>query len=32
MYVVRQWSVRNARALEICYGAFERTLVALHPV
>jgi Methylene-tetrahydrofolate reductase C terminal len=32
MYAVRQWSVRNARALEIFYGAFERTLVALHPV
>jgi hypothetical protein len=32
MYAVRRWSVRNARAMEIFYGAFERTLVALHPV
>ncbi len=32
MYAVRRWSVRNARALEIFYSAFERTFVALHPV
>jgi Methylene-tetrahydrofolate reductase C terminal len=32
MYAARRWSVRNARVLEIFYGAFERTFVALHPV
>ena len=32
MYAVRLWSVRHARALERFYSAFERVLVALHPV
>ena len=32
MVVVRRWSVRHARGLEIFYAAFERVLVALHPV
>ena len=32
MYVVRHWSVRHARGLEIFYDAFEWLLVALHPL
>ena len=32
MVAVRRWSVRHARGLEIFYAAFERVLVALHPV
>ncbi len=32
MYLVRRWSVRNARLLETVYDAFERFLVAMHPV
>jgi len=32
MRVVRRWSVRHARGLEIFYQAFERALVALHPL
>lgn len=32
MYVVRRWSVRNARLLEGFYHAFESTLVRLHPL
>ena len=32
MYSVRRWSVRHARGLERFYAAFERVLVALHPV
>lgn len=32
MYAVRRWSVRHARGLETFYAAFERVLVALHPV
>jgi hypothetical protein len=32
MYAVRLWSVRHARGLETFYKAFERTLVALHPL
>ena len=32
MYSVRRWSVRHARGLEVFYAAFERVLVALHPV
>jgi Methylene-tetrahydrofolate reductase C terminal len=30
-YAVRRWSVRHARAMEACYGVFERAVVALHP-
>ncbi|MCY7306440.1 MAG: methylenetetrahydrofolate reductase C-terminal domain-containing protein [Rhodoferax sp.] len=32
MYFMRGWSVRHARGLEVFYAAFERVLVALHPV
>ncbi len=32
MYAVRRWSVRHARGLEVFYAAFERALVALHPL
>ena len=32
MVAVRRWSVRHARGLERFYAAFERVLVALHPV
>lgn len=32
MYIVRRWSVRNARLLEAVYDGFERFLVAMHPV
>ena len=32
MYAIRLWSVRHARGLEAFYGAFERTMVALHPL
>lgn len=32
MYIVRRWSVRNARFLEAVYDVFERMLVAMHPV
>jgi hypothetical protein len=32
MYSVRRWSVRHARGLEIFYNAFERVVVALHPL
>jgi len=32
MYSVRRWSVRHARGLEIFYNAFERGVVALHPL
>jgi hypothetical protein len=32
MYAVRRWSVRQARLLEVVYNAFERIMVALHPL
>ncbi len=32
MYIVRRWSVRNARFLEAVYDVFERMLAAMHPV
>jgi hypothetical protein len=32
MYAVRQWSVRNARALEWLYNKFATTLLSLHPL
>ena len=32
MYAVRRWSVRHARGMEVFYAAFERVLVALHPL
>ena len=32
MYAVRRWSVRHAGALETFYQAFERVMVALHPL
>ena len=32
MYAVRLWSVRHAKGLNRFYKAFERVLVALHPV
>jgi hypothetical protein len=32
MYAMRRWSVRHARGMETFYRAFERALVALHPV
>jgi hypothetical protein len=32
MYAVRLWSVRHARGLERFYAAFERAIVALHPL
>ncbi len=32
MYALRLWSVRHARGLEAFYGAFENTMVALHPL
>ncbi len=32
MYAVRLWSVRHARGLNSFYRAFERVLVALHPL
>jgi hypothetical protein len=32
VYAVRHWSVRHARGLNAFYNAFERLLVALHPL
>lgn len=32
MYAVRRWSVRHAAGLEVFYAAFERVVVALHPL
>lgn len=32
MYAVRLWSVRHARGLNAFYRAFEKALVALHPL
>lgn len=32
MYAARLWSVRHARGLERLYAAFERLIVALHPL
>ena len=32
MYALRQWSVRHARGMNALYAAFERVLVALHPL
>jgi hypothetical protein len=32
VYAVRQWSVSHARGLNAFYNAFERLLVALHPL
>lgn len=32
MYAVRRWSVRHAHGMEIFYQAFERVVVALHPL
>ena len=32
MYAVRLWSVRHARGLNRFYQAFEKALVALHPL
>lgn len=32
MYAVRLWSVRHARGLNRFYQAFEKVLIALHPV
>ena len=32
MYLVRRWSVKNARLLESVYDVFERFFVAMHPV
>lgn len=32
MLNVRHWSVRRARGMEVFYQAFERLLVALHPL
>jgi hypothetical protein len=32
MYAVRLWSVRHAKGLNRFYKAFERVLVALHPL
>jgi Methylene-tetrahydrofolate reductase C terminal len=32
MVAVRLWSVRHARGLERFYAAFERAIVALHPL
>ena len=32
MYVVRRWSVRNARLLELIYRWFEGVLKFLHPL
>lgn len=32
MYAVRLWSVRHAKGLNRFYKAFERVMVALHPV
>lgn len=32
MHAVRRWSVRHARLLESTYNAFERVMVALHPL
>ena len=32
MYLVRRWSVRNARALELLYQGFEGVLRILHPL
>ena len=32
MYIVRRWSVRNARMLEAVYDGFERFMVAMHPL
>jgi hypothetical protein len=32
MYLVRRWSVRHARGMEVFYQGFERLLVVLHPL
>lgn len=32
MYAVRRWSVRHAGGLERFYNAFEKVVVALHPL
>src|SRR5258706_11464357 len=32
MYAVRLWSVRHARGLNLFYKAFEKAVVALHPL
>ena len=32
MYAVRLWSVRHARGLNAFYRAFEKALIALHPL
>ncbi len=32
MYIVRRWSVRNARLLEAVYEVFERFLGGMHPL
>jgi hypothetical protein len=32
MYAVRLWSVRHARGLNRFYQAFEKVMVALHPL
>jgi hypothetical protein len=32
MYAMRRWSVRHSHGMETLYRAFERVLVALHPV
>ena len=32
MYSVRLWSVRHARGLNNFYKAFEKALIALHPL
>ena len=32
MYLVRRWSVKNARLLEAVYDVFEQFLTNLHPV
>jgi hypothetical protein len=32
MYAVRLWSVRHARGLNLFYKAFEKAVIALHPL
>ena len=32
MYAVRLWSVRHAKGLNRFYQAFEKAMVALHPL
>ncbi len=32
MYALRLWSVRRARAMELCYQVLEPALLLLHPV